>query len=216
MNETPGLFITLSGGEGSGKSTQVRVLGAVLSDLYNIKVYCTKQPGGTPFGAQLREILLHSEKRLSPLDELNLFCTDRSHHAPIIEGHLMAGSVVICDCYADDNVAYQGYARGIDLGFVKERAWEAAHGVIPHRSYFCMVDPVTGIERTSSRKDTNTRFDNEQLEFHQRVFAGFEQIYEENPDRVRFIDANKKRDKVFHEIFEDITTNYGHILEEGR
>lgn len=215
MNGQRGLFITLSGGEGSGKSTLACSLAVTIEALYGVSVYCTKQPGGTPFGAQLREILLHSTEGLSPLEELYLFCADRSYHAPIIEEHIMKGGVVICDRYADETVAYQGYGRGLDLSFVTERSWEAARGVTPDRSYFCMVDPDTGLARANRRADANTRFDDEKFEFHQRVFAGFEAIADENQGRVCVVDANPTRDVVFSEIFTDLTNTYRDILEGG-
>jgi dTMP kinase len=206
-------FITLSGGEGSGKSTAAKKLAAMILGLYEVSVFCTKQPGGTPFGSTLREILLHGNYPMSGYEELYLFSADRVHHAPIIREELAAGKLVICDRYADDTVAYQGYARGLDLKFVERTAWEAAMGVVPDRSYFLMVDPHTGLSRVAERPDRNTRFDDEKYEFHQKLFAGFEEIAAKNPDRVVLIDASRPKVEVFLTIFADIVANFNDVIE---
>ncbi|MBW6431791.1 dTMP kinase, partial [Patescibacteria group bacterium] len=134
MAATKRPFITLSGGEGAGKSTIAKNLASAILNLYEVSVFSTKQPGGTCFGSTLREILLNGEHEMSGYEELYLFSADRAHHAPIIREELTAGKVVICDRYADDTVAYQGYARGLDTRFVERTAWEAAMGMVPDRS----------------------------------------------------------------------------------
>lgn len=207
-------FITLSGGEGAGKSTVARALEVAIGELYKVAVFCTKQPGGTPFGSNLREILLHGKDRMSGYEELYLFSADRAHHAPIIRKELLAGKLVICDRYADDTVVYQGYARGLDLEFVERTAWDAAMGVLPDRSYFLMVDPKTGLSRVASRLDANTRFDDEGYEFHQKLFAGFEDIAAKNPERVVVVDASRPKAEVFLTILTDIVENFNDVLEK--
>lgn len=214
MRQYPGLFITLSGGEGSGKSTIARSIADTIEQLYDLQVYLTKQPGGTPFGANLREILLHGKYPLSVHEELYLFCADRAHHAPVIEQELMANKLVICDRFADDTVVYQGYARGLDLDLVRQNAWKAARNVSPDHSFFLMVDPETGLRRVSSRPDPNTRFDDECLEFHQRLYAGFESEALRDPERVCMVDATRSRDEVFLEVLGSITTRYRNFFEQ--
>ena len=184
-----GVFITLEGGEGSGKSTQQAVLAEVLR-ASGLEVLELREPGGTPVGESVRSILLDpAHADMDPRAELLLYEAARAQLcAAVIEPALARGIVVICDRFFDSSMAYQGYGRGLPLEEVEALNLTATAGLRPDRTLLLDIDPVTGIRRATSH--ATDRLEAEDAAFHDRVRQGFAQIARGEPGRVRVIDAS--------------------------
>lgn len=184
-----GTFITFEGGEGSGKSTQVRLLARHLESLGHT-VRLVREPGGTAVGEAVRRILLDPDHGgMDAYAELMLYEAARAQVvAEVIEPALEAGEVVLCDRFFDSTTAYQGHARGLDLDEIAELNRIATGGLTPHRTVLLDVDPVLGIERATC--EGADRLECEDVGFHVRVRAGFLAVAETNPERVALIDAS--------------------------
>ena len=187
-----GLFITLEGGEGAGKTTQMPHLAEYLTGLGH-QVVATREPGGTAIGRRIRAILLDPDSvGLVPAAELLLYAADRAQHAgELILPALSAGKTVICDRYYDATLAYQGFGRGLDRALI-----EAAHGAFlqeawPDLTLLFDIPPESGLARARSRKNGDEgRFEAEELGFHRRVREGYRRISEAEPKRFAMIDAD--------------------------
>jgi dTMP kinase len=184
-----GVFVTLEGGEGSGKSTQLQLLATRLSDA-GMEPCVLREPGGTAVGEVVRGVLLDpGHAGLSATAELLLYEASRAQLvAEVIEPALAAGRVVICDRFYDSTTAYQGYARQLPLDVVRRLNAIATEGLAPDRTLVLDVDPTLGIARAT--KGGADRLEAESLAFHQRVRDGFLAIAAEEPRRVRVVDAS--------------------------
>ncbi|HSR57796.1 MAG TPA: dTMP kinase [Candidatus Binataceae bacterium] len=188
-----GLFITLEGVEGSGKTTQAAALAdALRKDGRAVTV--THEPGGTRAGEAIRKIFLDPEVSLDVASELLLVLADRAQHVreklrPIVE----AGEIVISDRYSDSTAAYQGYGRGFDLVLLGQLNRLATAGLVPDLTIVLDCAADTGLARTRERVKGQAhrfdRFESERMEFHRRVREGFLAIAKAEPDRVRVIDS---------------------------
>ena len=174
-----GLFIAFEGGEGSGKSTQAKMLDQMLRRL-GINVVLTREPGGTDAGRTIRRLLLELKgMELTKKAELLLFLADRAQHVEtVIEPALERGAVVICDRYAGSTLAYQCYAGGLDLTFVKSASAWAASCIKPDVTYFLDIAADWGLERARANKPN--RFEKKDLAYHEAVRAGFETIADDD------------------------------------
>ena len=180
-----GLFITLEGGEGSGKSTQAKALAGRLQER-GYDVCLTHEPGGTELGRAVQR-LLEGDGAPAPLAELLLFVADRAQHVrEVIAPALAAGKVVVCDRFADSTLAYQGYGRGLDFGLIRGLNDEATRGLKPHVTLLLDVSPKVGLAREGAQLDVTGR---ESIEFHERVREGFLVLAKEEPERFVVIDA---------------------------
>jgi dTMP kinase len=190
-----GLFITFEGGEGSGKSTQLRRLASRL-EAAGLPVRVVREPGGTAVGEAVRALLLDPEHvALDATAELLLYEASRAQLvADIIEPALEAGEIVLCDRFFDSTTAYQGHARGLDLDNVRRLNSIATGGLAPDRTLVFDIDPRLGIERAT--RHGADRLEGEGLHFHEAVRAGFLAIAAEEPDRVRVVDASGAPDEV--------------------
>ncbi len=192
-----GLFITLEGIDGSGKTTQAERLVAALGER-GVGCLLTRQPGGTLIGQQVRGILLaNTSAGLSPMAELMLYAADRAQHvAELIRPALAAGRVVICDRYTDSTVAFQGYGRGLDLVVIDQLNRLATGGLMPDLTIVFDLEPELAQARLKARLKADegesgmTRFEEEAREFHERVRAGYLRLAETYPERVRLLDAS--------------------------
>ena len=189
-----GLFICFEGGEGSGKSTQIRSLKRRLNQL-NIPNVATREPGGTHFGNRLRKILMFSKDTLTPETELLLFNASRSHLIDtVIQPALEEGKVVLCDRFSASTLAYQGYARGVALETVKSANMIATRGIQPDLNIFLDILPEKGFQRLPPGRD---RFESEDLhEFHERVRAGYLDLIDRATDDWFVIDATQTPRKI--------------------
>jgi dTMP kinase len=193
-----GLFVAFEGGEGGGKSTQVRQLSDWLASLGH-EVVTTHEPGGTPVGVRLRALLLDRETTgLSPRAEALLYAADRAAHVDsVILPALLRGAVVVTDRYIDSSVAYQGAGRVLPAIEIRELSDWATDGLLPQLTVLLDIDPAVGLVRFSEPAD---RIESESLEFHRRVRAGFLEIAAQRPDRYLVIDATLPVEQVFSAV----------------
>ena len=198
-----GLFVAFEGGEGGGKSTQVRLLTEWLASLGH-EVITTHEPGGTPVGVRLRSLLLDRETTgLSPRAEALLYAADRAAHVDaVILPALQRGAVVVTDRYIDSSVAYQGAGRVLPAVEIRELSDWATDGLLPQLTVLLDIDPSVGLHRFSEPAD---RIESESLEFHRRVRAGFLDIAALRPDRYLVLDATLPVDQVAAAVRERLT-----------
>jgi dTMP kinase len=189
-----GIFITLEGGEGAGKSSLQKAL------LRRLKregrsVVKTREPGGTPLGRKLRRELLKSGW-VAPTAELLLYAADRAQHvASVIRPALEAGAVVVCDRFSDSTVAYQGYGRRLDRAQIAELNALAQDGIEPDLTLWLDIPVADGLARTRKRGAAD-RLEAEAIAFHERVRRGFRALSKEHPGRIVRLDARKSQDQV--------------------
>ncbi|MEN6521943.1 MAG: dTMP kinase [Armatimonadota bacterium] len=195
-----GFFISLEGPEGSGKSTQIRLLAAALEDQgYNVVV--TAEPGGDPVAQEIRSIVLHSKSDIAPEAELLLYLAARAQHVRhIILPALQRGEIVVSDRYADSSFAYQGYARGLDLATLRELNDFATGGLVPDLTLLLDVPVEFGLER---QQDKN-RFEAESVAFHEKVRAGFLDLAKAEPKRWAVIDATGSIEEVRERVIDAV------------
>ena len=185
-------FITFEGIDGSGKSTQLRMLASELR-LRGCEVVSTREPGGTSLGQRLREALLDSQEQVDPLAELLLYAADRAQHVrALIRPALAAGQLVLSDRYADATVAYQGAGRGFPPALIAEVVELATGGLKPDLTLIFDLTVEESQRRAAHRVragETHDRLDAEDVIFHRRVRDAYLQIAAAEPARVRVIDA---------------------------
>jgi dTMP kinase len=173
------VFITLEGGEGVGKTTQQ----ALLAERLQREGYAcvsTREPGGTALGEALRELLLHGDP-LTPLAELLLYAADRAEHVnKVIAPALAVGQVVICDRFTDSTLAYQGYGRGLNLEQIRQLNHLATGGLQPQLTLWLDLAPEVGLARSR----LGDKLEQEHLEFHRRVYRGFQALAAAEPQRI--------------------------------
>ena len=201
------MFISFEGIEGSGKTTQIQGVRSYLRHKGH-DVVVTREPGGSKIGRQIRSILLDSKnKGLNSLAELLLYMADRAQHlAEIVKPHLSSGKIIICDRYYDATIAYQGYAMGLDIDLISRLHGLAFADYKPDITLLLDLPPETGLGRAwrqienGQRTETETRFEEEALDFHRRVRAGYLALAKLEPRRFRIIDAAKPQDLVEKQI----------------
>lgn len=199
------MFITLEGPEGSGKTSHIPVLRDYLQEA-GYPVFCTREPGGTSIGDQIREILLSNvNTEMHPRAEILLFQASR---AQLVEEEIIPrvqrGEVVLCDRYADSTIAYQGYGHKVDLVQLQTIVNFATGGLKPDLSILLDLDVEIGLNRRQNDGGVN-RLDAFVLSFHQRVREGYHQIVKTEPERWRVIDASRSFDEVQGELREIVT-----------
>ena len=197
-----GLFILFEGVEGCGKSTQVRALQRRLSKL-GVPVLTVKEPGSTSIGRVARKLLKHRlEIEINPVTELLLFAVARSQLVTeIIRPALERDQIVICDRYSESTLAYQGYGRGVDLETIHTINTIATGGLRPDLIILPDIDVHEGFKRKGA-KQTNDRFEREEISFHQRVRQGYLEMARAEPNRWLVLDATQPRKKINDAIWE--------------
>lgn len=198
-----GTFITFEGIEGSGKSTQVALLVRFL-EARGADVLTTREPGGTRVGERVRDILLDPASDPVPLSELFLLEAARSQLvARVIAPALAGGRFVVSDRFADSSAAYQGSARSLGAEVVAALNATACGAVVPTRTVVLELAVETALARARSRASTtadNSRFEDEALEFHRRVAAGYREVARREPGRVRLVDASGSPHQVHERV----------------
>jgi dTMP kinase len=199
----PGMFVVFEGGEGAGKSTQVRLLAAALRrDGRDVVV--TREPGATETGAQIRRLLLDGEQ-LPPRSEALLYAADRAHHvATVVRPALARGAIVISDRYVDSSLAYQGAGRTLP---VQEVAWLsswATGGLKPDLTVLLDLDPAVGLRRAEARGAGTDRLESESLAFHERVRFAFLDLAAADSGRYLVLDAEREPTQVAEVVLERV------------
>lgn len=206
-NTLHGKFITFEGIDGSGKSTQLRLIANDLR-FRGLSVLTTQEPGGTPLGRKLREIFLETDETVNPLAELLLFAADRAQHVNfLIKPALAEGKVVISDRYADATYAYQGAGRGFPQTTINQVIQLATDGLMPDLTLFFDLPVEIALQRTNIRNDAGeqkNRMDKEKAEFYERVRDSYLELAAKESDRFRVIDANHAIDEVHAETLKVI------------
>ena len=191
------MFISLEGVDGSGKSTQARLLAEALGE----ETLLIREPGGTGAAERIRELLADPALELDPLAELLLFLAARADlTARIIRPALEAGRAVVCDRFADSSVAYQGAARGLGVGETISLTDAATEGLWPDLTLLLRVDPELGVERAAGED----RFESEGLELQRAVATAYEEIAEIASDRVVVIDGEGSVEEVHERVMEAV------------
>ncbi|MDZ4740903.1 MAG: dTMP kinase [Alphaproteobacteria bacterium] len=192
-----GRFITFEGGEGTGKSTQVKLLASYLSQS-GADVIQTREPGGSPSAEEIRALLVTgAADRWSPLAETLLFYAARVEHwRQIIEPSIARGAHVLCDRFADSTIAYQAYAGGLDRHMVEKLHRLVMTGVEPDLTIVLDLPVDEGLNRAASRRDSETRFERKGREFHERLRQGFLDIAHRFPNRCFVIDASQSIERI--------------------
>ena len=204
-----GTFITFEGIDGSGKSTQLRLLTNYLRSS-GCDLLVTREPGGTPLGLRLRAALLDAQEQVDPLTELLVFAADRAQHVRrLLRPSLEAGKVVISDRYADATVAYQGAGRGFPPELIKKIVELATAGLKPDLTLLFDLPVNICLERTRRRTEgTNRgdRLDAENADFHTRVRDEYLRIASAEPERVRIIDSSGPVDETHLQVKHIVTS----------
>jgi dTMP kinase len=194
-------FISFEGGEGTGKSTQVRLLSQALAHR-NVPHIVTREPGGSPGAEQIRNLLVTGgADRWSPLSETLLFYAARvDHWHKVIRPALDDGKLVLCDRFADSTMAYQAYAGGMERDRIEQLHALVLGGVKPDLTIILDLDAASGLDRAQARPGAEARFESKGLAFHERLRAGFLDIARRDPVRCRVLDANRPVDAVAADI----------------
>ena len=203
-------FITFEGIEGCGKTTQLRRLAGLLGP----RAATTREPGGTPIGRAVREVLLDSGNRaMAPETELLLYFADRAQNvAEVIRPALAEGRVVLCDRHVESSLAYQGYGRGLPLDAIRQLAALATGGLRPDTIVLIDVPVEVGLSRVG-RRGAQDRLEREVVAFHERVRAGFASLLAEEPARWLRLDGTAHESVVFEALLRGLAERG--LLEAG-
>ncbi|GAB6858875.1 dTMP kinase [Microbacterium xylanilyticum] len=189
MSAAPGVWITLEGGDGSGKTTQAVLLEEWLRS-QGREVLRTREPGGSEVGDLIRDIVLHHRGDIAPRAEALLYAADRAHHvATVVRPALQRGEAVIQDRYLDSSVAYQGAGRVLDAEEVRGLSLWAAEGALPDLTVLLDLDPAVARRRLDSDDKPFDRLEAEREEFHQRVREAYLDLAAAEPERFLVVDA---------------------------
>ena len=212
------LFITFEGGEGSGKTTQIRRLQRYLIQK-GIPCKVTREPGGCPIGEKVRKILLNpGHHDLTPMSELFLYEAARAQHViEVIIPFLRKGIVILCDRFSDATITYQGYGRRINLGLIESLNHHATQGIKPDITFLLDCPSDTGLKRARQRnrmlkQEKEGRFERERVQFHHRVRKGYLSIAKKESARMKVIDTREGEEKVFEKIRQIVDA----LMDRGR
>jgi dTMP kinase len=205
-----GTFITFEGIDGSGKSTQLRLIANFLKDS-GCDVVLTREPGGTPVGNRLRAALLDAHEEVDPLTELLVFAADRAQHVRrVLRPALAAGQVVFSDRYADATAAYQGAGRGFSPELISEIIQLATEGLKPDLTLLfdlSVDDSTTRTRRRTNGTHRGDRLDSENAEFHNRVREAYLRLAVAEPERIKVISTNQPLE-LTHQNVKDVVVPF--------
>ena len=200
-SRTAGIFITLEGGEGSGKSTQAARLAQALR-AEGHAVLLTREPGGTPAAELLRTVLLknNSESLAAETEAFVILAARRQHVDHVIAPALQQGAIVICDRFIDSTLAYQGYARGLDLKTLRTMNRWATGGLAPDLTLLFDLPVATGLRRRQRDAAGQNRLDQETKRFHENVRSGFLELARKEPRRIKPVNAARTPDRIADDV----------------
>lgn len=211
-----GLFITIEGPDGAGKTSILNELLPLLKKVAKTKIIQTREPGGIPIAEEIRAVILDPKNdRMDERTEALLYAAARRQH--LVEKVLPAlseGSIVLCDRFVDSSLAYQGAGRRIGISEIARLNEFATEGTTPDFTLYLDIDSDTGLHRIKeNRRGQIDRLDSEGLEFHQRVRHAYLKIAEENPERIYKIDARKSFEEVLQTSYRAIVEQYPQFFE---
>jgi dTMP kinase len=205
----PGIWITLEGGDGSGKTTQSNLLAQWMTD-EGRTVVRTREPGGSEVGQLIRDIVLHHRGDIAPRAEALLYAADRAHHvATVVRPALARGEVVLQDRYLDSSVAYQGAGRVLDGDEIRDLSLWAAEGALPDLTVLLDLDPESARVRLDSADKPFDRLEAEKNEFHARVRDAYLALAQAEPDRFLVLDAAATPEVIAEQIRERVAKLIG-------
>jgi dTMP kinase len=205
----PGLFLTLEGGDGSGKSTQSTLLTEWLT-AQGRTVVNTREPGGTDVGIEVRELVLHHRGHIAPRAEALLYAADRAHNiATVVRPALERGDIVIQDRYLDSSVAYQGAGRVLGRDEIRDLSLWATEGLLPDLTILLDLDETTGRKRLDESRTRYDRLEAEADEFHARVRAAYLDLAAAEPERFLVLDATLPVDDLAAQIRDRVSALLG-------
>ena len=205
MTAGHGVWITLEGGDGSGKTTQSNLLAEWL-DAAGRAVVRTREPGGSEVGQLIRDIVLHHRGDIAPRAEALLYAADRAHHvATVVRPALERGDVVLQDRYLDSSVAYQGAGRILDATEIRDLSLWAAEGALPDLTILLDLDPATARTRLDSADKPFDRLEAEKSEFHGRVRDAYLALAAAEPERFLVMDASAAPEAIAEQIRARVT-----------
>lgn len=195
-----GLFITIEGPDGSGKSTQIKKLADYLEQAGHA-VVLTREPGGTKISEKIREIILDKDNiEMDPVTEALLYAASRAQHvAEVIRPALKEGKTVICDRFVDSSIVYQGIGRELGIETVENINCIAVKNTLPHITFLFQLCPEIGLERKTQQGEKD-RLEQEALAFHQKVFEGYKGLKELYPDRIVVVDASRSIEEMHRDM----------------
>ncbi len=197
------MFITFEGPDGSGKSTQLKLLASALRE-EGRDIVTTREPGGTEIGDQIRAVIMNMKnKAMDPRTELLLFNASRAQLVEeLIRPSLAAGKIILCDRYADSTMAYQGYGHGLDKDELRRLLNFATGGLKPDLTLLFDISAEAGLKRRISNHDEWNRMDDYALQFHERVRGGFLELAAADPERWVVIDADRDPGVIHAEVLD--------------
>ncbi|MDX5853109.1 dTMP kinase [Bacillus cereus group sp. BfR-BA-01363] len=200
---TSGLFISIEGGEGSGKSALIQGLALYLEE-QGMKCLTSREPGGVKVAEEIRELIMKNE--MDAITEALLFASARREHFKNkISPALTEGKIVICDRFVDSSIVYQGYVQGIGMDNVLSINSQALEGlVMPHLTLYLDVEPTIALNRIAQNNRETNRFDEKSMEFHNKVREGYLLIEEKYSNRIKKVDASLSKEEVLHQSIEYI------------
>lgn len=190
------MFITFEGGEGSGKSTQAKLLAEHFKKSGK-EVILTREPGGTELAEQIRNLLLGNKEINDPMTELLLLTAARKNHIQnLILPALNEGKIVISDRFLDSTIVYQGYVKKLDIEKIEKISQIAFDGFSPDITFLIDIDPVIGKERIAKNRTETNHYDQKSIDFHTKIREAYLAIAKQNQARIKLIDGSKSLDEV--------------------
>ncbi len=197
-------FISFEGGEGSGKSTQIKLLAKKLSK--KRKVIITREPGGTKDAEKIRNLIVKdkNQKWSGTVETILLFAARKDHVDKVIMPNLKKGYWVLCDRYIDSTIAYQGHGKKVDLKVINSLNKTLIKNLVPSITFLLDIDPKTGLARSKRKGNNDLRYENMHINFHRKVRTSFLKIAKINKNRIKVIDASQKKVEISENIWEII------------
>ena len=197
-------FITFEGGEGSGKTTQIKILKRKLLKYGN--VVTTREPGGSPNAEKIRNLLVKGEKdRWSEISELLLISAARKDHLDkILLDALRNKKFVLCDRFTDSTIVYQGYGKSIDLKLINKLDALVTKKLKPKITFLLNIKPEIGLKRSRGRNNRELRYENMPIEYHKKINSSFLKLSKKDPKRFVVIDASKDKEEISHIIWKNV------------
>ena len=203
-----GIFISLEGGEGSGKSTQIKKLQAWLNEAHpNRTIITTREPGGTPSAEDIRALLVQGDTdRLKPKTDALLMLASRVEHVErLIAPSLEQGAIILCDRFADSSYVYQTLTGGYSEAELRDLHKLSIGTIMPDRTYLMDLPAEEGLARANSRaSQTEARFEGKGLAYHEQVREHYLSLAKQEPNRFMVIEASRSEDEIFQQLQSDV------------